>query len=271
MGRVTFVPCQPGLPWGASIGSAIGQAPLELHPYSLLSDSSSAEFVGLPTSTEPESILSAFAIGLVSDEVLLVTGGEIERVPRASGGEPLSGRLASAASYARRVRARALRRQEGRDALLLLGERLIRARSVDEVSDALLELTARVVGGAAALLALRVGIGTAAGPLAWRSSPIGPRSTLPTLPPLSAEAASRLSISGVVSEESLQPGDPLAGLGPVFEATRASRLAFVALGRHGTLFVAERRPEREFDPEDWHLFGVLARQAEAAFDRVSET
>ena len=148
-------------------------------------------------------------------------------------------------------------------------ERLSRARCVAEVTDALLEQTTAVVEGHAALVALRPVGGGQSGPLPWHSALRGPDGVPPAFPPLPADAAVRLSISGVVGAEACVAGDPLLALAPVFEGTGAARFAFVGLGRFGTLFLAERRPDREFDPDDWHLLGVVARQAEAALERIA--
>lgn len=270
VGRVVLVPCPPGLPTGAKIGGTIAHARLELRPFSL--ERGAADLGTLPAASRPDPLHAILAINLHGDDLLLVTGGEIVRLPQAGGGEALPRRLAAAAADARSAYARALRRNASRDAFLLLSERLTRARCADDVGDALVEQMPLVVEGFAALLAMRAPDAAESGPLVWRSALAGPGArvdpSLPPLPPLTAEAASLFSISGVVTVDECAAGGRLAGLAPVFEATGAAKLAFVGLGRFGTLFLAERRPEREYDPDDWHLLGVVARQAEAALARI---
>ena len=93
---------------------------------------------------------------------------------------------------------------------------------------------------------------------------------LDRLPELSADMVTRLATPGAPSL--IERGDPdprSVALEPMFQAVSAVRAACSDLGSHGLLFVTERRLEREFTADDWHLLRLISRQAELSLERLT--
>jgi diguanylate cyclase (GGDEF)-like protein len=61
---------------------------------------------------------------------------------------------------------------------------------------------------------------------------------------------------------------PFARLQALFHECELAKVAFVPLGDAGGFVLGDRRADREFTGEDWHLLRSLARQIELAIDRV---
>ena len=265
-----FVPTTAGLPKGSGIGEAVARAPRELHSFRL--PAGRTDFVAWPDADSPSDSLSAiFAIGVSGDGVLVVSGDEQVLLPLAADGESSASRLAAAVTAVRHARARTLRQCASRNAFLLLSERLSRAECEKEVIDALLEQTHFVVEGYGVALAFRLADEAQSSPFAWYSALDSPDGSLASLPPLPSDAARSFSFSGTVIPENCSADECPAAIVRIFEVTGAAKLAFVGLGALGTLFLVERRPERRFDADDWHLLTVVARQAEDAMIRLRRT
>lgn len=264
-----FVPADPGLPEAGGIADALARATRGLHSFHL--PVGRTDFVARPFGAVPDTLEAIFVIGVSREDVLLISGDEQLLLSTGGEGEVSTSRFAAAVAAVRRARARSLRRCASRDAFLLLSERLSRAQCRREVLDALLDGTPRVVEAYAAVLAVQSSDAAYPSPLEWHSALVGSDGGPTLLPPLPASFATRFSVSGVLTPESCTEDESLVLIARLFELTKSTKLAFVGLNGLGTIFIAERRPEREFDADDWHLLGVVARQAEDALTRLDRT
>jgi len=260
-----LVPAGPGVPRGAGIGEAVARTPRAVHSFQLAADRT--DLVVSAEAVTPDALGAIFAVRVSRDDVLLISGDEqvLFAAPEEAGAS--SPRLAAAATTVRRARARSLKRCASRDAFLLLSERLSRAQSTGEVVDGLLQHLPSVVDGFAAAVALR-STGSDAATLKWRSPLPAAPGGRPLPGSIPAQALTRLSISGVLTSEGCAEDQAVRGLAELMEEAGAAKLAFAGLGESGALLLLERRPDREFEADDWHLLGLVARQAEDALIRI---
>ncbi|HEX2206338.1 MAG TPA: GGDEF domain-containing protein, partial [Longimicrobium sp.] len=194
------------------------------------------------------------------EDVLLLAGAEVRRLPRGAGGGELLDRARRGAAAWGREQLRMLHRLRLPERLIAYAERLAAAQTREAVLAALVEHTPRIAGGYCAVL-LAPGADGALQPaepephrLAPVSLPPHPRLERPCL--ISADEA----LSGT--------GGPFAPLAPLFRDLGARALAAVPFDGVSLLLLAERRTDRAFEPEDWELLRAAARQAEAALQRV---
>jgi diguanylate cyclase (GGDEF)-like protein len=210
---------------------------------------------------------SAFVLDLPGEsEAVLVVGPELRLIARGEGGPELLRRAAQGAAAWRRERARALHRLKLPDRLLAFSEELNRAHSLHTVCSALVDHVGRIVGGYTGLVYLHENV---AGKEALR--PADHPWISRRLAQTSLNSDLRFLGPGLVETEAVAAGSPgrFANLREVFQETGAARMAYVALGDWGMLFVIERRDARTFEAEDWDLLRSVARQAEVALERVS--
>lgn len=192
------------------------------------------------------------------DELVLIAGTELDRIPRAGVGPGLRDRLtARAAVWERGVRQEACR-VTALERFVLLAEQMIRAGSPDEVFDAASEHAPSIVGGSSALVFRR---STADGDdVTWRvaHSPI----------PIPGGAGTLVADRLLSSAPGLVSVDDALTAAPLFEATGAAALAYAGIGPSEILVILERRADRVFHAEDWYHLRLIAREMEVALDRV---
>ena len=197
------------------------------------------------------------------EEVMLLAGAEARWLPRGEGGPELLERAAQGAAAWRKEQVRNAHRLQLPERLIAFSDDLARAQLPDEVAAALVEHGPRIVGGFRALLFVR---GAGEGQLLlWAGADDDA-----TLRRLAIEPHPRFLRPGLITADDARAGtgSPLASLAPVFDRLRACVLAAVPFGDDGTLFLVERRGDRRFEPEDWDLLRTVARQADAALQRV---
>jgi GAF domain-containing protein len=73
---------------------------------------------------------------------------------------------------------------------------------------------------------------------------------------------------GLVTRAKGKPGDPPSGAEILLDAIPAASLACVAVGTRALLLVVERRERRVFTPDEWYWLRSIARQADAALERI---
>lgn len=257
--------CPRGAPAGMGIGSAVAGAPLEARVYALDPPGHDLR----PTSgrkPDLEAPHANFLLNLVGDDLVLVVGEEVTRIPRTEDVEGLQRRLRERVLEAQRAATRRRKRSNQLDTHLLLSERLVRATSPADVWAALLAHTTDAVGGSATLILVRSQTSETSGASEWKASSEleGP------LPELPADLALRLATTDTPTLIEREHDDPHSmTLGPLLRATGGIRIACSGLGRHGLLFAVERRASRDFGADDWHLLRLISRQAELSLDRVS--
>jgi GGDEF domain-containing protein len=205
---------------------------------------------------------SVLVIPLAGDEVLFITGAEVERL-RGGPGATLLDRAAAEAVAWRRRRLRAQRQQEADERLIVLSELLNRERSREALFDAVMEHGPRVVGGHAMLLLLRAAVIDGASVSAVHN-PRFPRE----LPPVPLQPFLPAGTPGVITEAQVQAAAPFEALAPLFDTGGAACLPFVPLGDRGILALVERRHDRVLEPEDWFRFNAIARHVSAALERL---
>ncbi len=145
------------------------------------------------------------------------------------------------------ARVRALVRLSAMERMILLAEQLARAVTAEEIAQAVADHVPAVLGGGSALL-----VALDAGTLA--SMVHGTDADAPVL----LHAAAVPAASGIP--------EPLRGM---LSGHPEWRFACAPLGSHGFLAVVERRAERRFEPEDWFRLRSMARQTEAALERIA--
>lgn len=197
------------------------------------------------------------------DDVLLVAGAEVRKVPRGAGNGDLLERAARGAAAWRREQLRTLHRLQLPERLITYAERLSQAETAESVLAALVEHTPRIAGGYCALL---FQADAAGGPL----QPVELEPAQQRLAPVALPANARLERSCLISAEDAlsDTGSPFTPLAPLFVDLGARTLAGVPFDRRSVLFLVERRADRTWEPEDWDLLRTVARQAEAALQRV---
>jgi diguanylate cyclase (GGDEF)-like protein len=198
-----------------------------------------------------------------ADEVLLLAGAEVRRLSRGVGGRDLLDRAARGAAAWRREQLRVLRRLHLPERLIAYAEQLGRAQTEEAVLAALVEHTPRIADGyCAVLLSAEAG----GGPL----RPVEPEPPHHRLAPVSLPPNPRLERPCLITAEQAlsDTGSPFAPLAPLFQDLGARALAAVPLNGRSLLLLVERRTDRNFEPEDWDLLRAVARQAEAALERV---
>lgn len=197
------------------------------------------------------------------DEVMLLAGAEARWMPRGEGGAELLVRAGRGASAWRREQIREAHRLRLPERLIAFSDDLAGAQLPGEVAAALVRHCPRIVGGFCAVLFARHAPGHEME--LWEGGGEDPQ-----LKRIRLEADPRFSRPGLITADDARPGtgSPLAPLAPLFERLRACLLAAVPFGDHGSLFLVERRGDRRFEPEDWDLLRTVARQAEAALERV---
>jgi hypothetical protein len=176
-------------------------------------------------------------------------------VPAAGEDEEADGSLA----VWRREWLRRWRRLQLPEQLAAFTEALETAGSAEAVHAALAEHAASVVGAYACLVFLPAGGGDRLEPLPHAR--LWGRACEAWLGPAAARR------DGLVARRDLEGRSPYAGAAPLFDHLRAVALA-VAPYAGGAAVLVERRSEREFEPLDWELLGLLCAQAEAALRRV---
>jgi hypothetical protein len=192
------------------------------------------------------------------NDLLLIAGTELERIPRTGVRPDLRERLLSHAVARQRITRYEQHRLEALKRFVLLIERLTRAKSRSEVFDALAENALAIVGGSVALVFSR-STGTDDGGT-WEVT----HSSIPLPPEATTFADDQLlsSAPGLVS------GDAMPTAVPILAATGASALAYAGIGDSEILFIAERRTDRTFHANDWYHLKLIARETEIALTRV---
>jgi diguanylate cyclase (GGDEF)-like protein len=211
---------------------------------------------------------SAFLLDLGDgNEAVLVVGPELRGIERGDGGPSLLNRAATGALAWRRERARALRRLQLPDRLLAFAEELNRAHSTDAVCTAVMDHVGRIVGGYTGLVFLHQNTGPGTEAL----HAVKHRWIANGLSGTVLDADLRFIGPGLVRGDEVLPGtgSRFGSLAPVFRETGACVMPYVQLGDRGLLLLVERRRSRVFEADDWDLFRSIARQAEAALERVA--
>jgi hypothetical protein len=262
-GRLVLA-CSPGAPAGAGAAAALSGSVVDTVTFLL--DPLAGRLVPSDEKPGAEAGGWTFLLGASRGDLLLAAASDVSVVGPATDGEALQRRVVDAALEAQRAQRRRSRRAHQREAFLLLVEGLLRAEEPEEVFGALLSRTAAIVGGHQMLLARRSADAGEGSDLEWRSVP--PLAAPPA--PLAGRLASRLSVSGVATAaEVRRPGSAWADLAPLLASTGAAAVAWVGLGPHGVLFLAERRADRQFDPDDWHLLHLAARLADVTLTSLA--
>lgn len=210
-------------------------------------------------STVGTSDASLYLLDSDSDDLVLIVGLELERIPRER--PDLRQGMLSRAVVRHRAALYEARRVEALSRFVLLVERLTRVKSRSEAIDALAEHAPAIVGGSAALVFSRSTGGDHGGGM-WTvaHSPI----------PLPPEAATFADGQLLTSAPGLVSADAVPAAAPILAATGASALAYAGIGDSEILFIVERRSDRAFRAEDWYHLRLIARETEAALHRVRE-
>ena len=197
------------------------------------------------------------------DEVMLLAGAEARWLPRGEGGADLLERASRGAGAWRREQVRDAHRLRLPERLIAYSDDLAGAQVASDVARALVEHCPRIVGGFCALLFAADTAGEPLQPWEWGGDD-------PLLRRMTVQPDARFTRAALVTADEARggTGSPLAALAPVFDRLRATLLAGVPFGDQGVLFLVERRADRRFEPEDWDLLRTVARQAEAALERV---
>jgi len=145
--------------------------------------------------------------------------------------------------------------------LLAFYDELGRARTPEQVYDALSEHAVRIVDGYTCVLFPPQADAERLRPVPNPRLRFDAASlSLPASPPL--PRAERIGAADAAA------GTPFAGLAALFAEERAAALAHAPFGDGGAIFLIERRHGRVFEAEEWALLRTLAVQAEAALERV---
>lgn len=187
----------------------------------------------------------------------------MRRLPRGEGDDELRERAADRVAGWKRERIRAEKRILLPEQLIAFSDEINRAETAEAVYAALTTHAPLIVGGRTAVLFLRNPDGVTLRAVNAAGVPLDTHSL--TLPLHHCLAGSGLLSPQHVHADSVPP---LTGLAPLFAEFGAASLAHVPFGNQGVLFLVERRSDRVFDQEDWHLLGTLAGQASAAIERV---
>ncbi|MGH7458339.1 MAG: diguanylate cyclase [Longimicrobiaceae bacterium] len=202
---------------------------------------------------------AAFILDDGQEDVLLVAGASLRRIPRGKGEKELLSRAAKGAAAWRRERGRVLRRMSLPKRLIEFTSEIAHATTREQALSALERHTAWVVGGYQAILFV-------------------PNQERTRLLPFQANCAlsvyldpdPALSRGGVVTPDQAAPGTggPFDGLAPLFSETGAAQLAYLPVEEEGVLVLVERRDDRHFDAEDWNLLHAMGAQTSAALERA---
>ncbi|HEX7243472.1 MAG TPA: sensor domain-containing diguanylate cyclase [Longimicrobiaceae bacterium] len=203
----------------------------------------------------------AFVLDFGEPNAFLLVGAGMGTLPRGGGGSDLLARAAAGAGAWTRERAREQKRLRLVERLMDFSERLGGARTTAEVHEVLLGHSALIVEAyTSVLFVARDGDAE----LRFAASPLnlGGELRIPR--------HSSFSRPGLIRASEVDPdtGSPFGPLAPLFERTGAVAVAYAPLAGTGVLFLVERRADRVFDPDDWHLLHVLTRQAESALERI---
>lgn len=206
---------------------------------------------------------SLFLLDTGADEVLMVTGIEVRRMPR-SRGSSIAEIAALEAEALRRRYALLHRKHQFAEGFVTFVERLNRATTAAEVYDGLLQHTPELVGGYGAVL--MVAATNVTQTVALRMLPDAlfpvPAGSLPF------DSVLLRPVSGPITRAETQPGMPFAPLAPLFTHGVARQLACFTIGKRALLLLVERRADREFTGEDWFRLKSIARHAECVLERL---
>lgn len=163
-------------------------------------------------------------------------------------------------------RVRIARRLQVVDRLLVFAEELACANSVEEVYSVAMQHVPRVVDGYACIV-----FG------APQPHPSAER-IYPVHHPMVSFGVHDLSLPGQVRytgpeliESAHVFGEVHSSFTPlqwIFHECQLAKAAFIPVGDSGGLLLAERRADRNFGADDWHLLRSVARQIELALERV---
>lgn len=190
------------------------------------------------------------------EEAVMVAGAACGRLRRGQDDE-LMERLAAGADAWRQERLRMEKRQRLPDRLIAFFEALNQAESEGAVFDSVRSHAVDIVGGHRAAVLLR---DEARGML------VAPRSDGEYR--LGMLWDDRLARPGVISADEARWEGGASWAAPLFAEPSVVKVAHVPLGRDAVLLLTERRDEREFDGEDWHLLRALTLQGEMALKRM---
>lgn len=194
--------------------------------------------------------------------LLFVAGGELWRLPRPAD-TPLDEVAESMAEAVRRHQAATLQKQRFHDGFLVFVERLNRARSRRDVYDALLEQTPQLMGVYAAVLFVALpgapnqdlhAVSDARVPVEFGTVPMA--------------AVFPRPVPALISHADVLPGQPFAGMAPLFDELRARQLTCMSLGEHGLLVLVERRLGHDFSGEEWFRLQTLGHHAQRCLERL---
>lgn len=218
------------------------------------------------TTWDPESSPdgpTAVLLEIDGDRALLLPPSSASAI-HVDGPERLDHAIALAAGAERALR-RDLDRLRRHERLVVLADLLASADTTSDIFQALSENLAPVIDVWITLVFYRARDGAEL-PATLRPIP-APELGSERLS-LEASPGGPLPHLGQLSwNDPLEPGDLLAPLRRIFEATPIRRMAFAAIGEDAIVFVADRRAGREFEAQDWDLLRVAVRQAEAALRR----
>lgn len=206
---------------------------------------------------------SVLLLELGGDDVLMVAGAAVRRLPVGADRGDLLRRASLGAAGWERERSRLWRWLRLPEQLQSFAERLNQADTVKEVTRVLCEGIVEVVGSYDAHVLLQDD---------EESSLYSPEARLVATDgyPLTIPSHPRVWRAGIVAatEASADQGSPFSHLGRLFADTAASTIAHAPLGQSGIVLVVERRSDRVFEPEDWTLLRSLTSQADGALRRV---
>lgn len=201
---------------------------------------------------------------LGDDEVMMIAGAAIRRLPAGPDRGDLLRRASIGAAGWERERSRLWRWLRLPEQLQAFAEHLNEADSTDEVTRVLRQGIVDVVGAYDAHVLLRADEESSLYSAEARLVASGGAF------PLTVPSHPRLWHAGIVvaAEAGSDRGSPFSHLGRLFADSAAASVAHVPLGRCGVVLVVERRNDRIFEPEDWTLLRSLASQADGALRRV---
>lgn len=217
----------------------------------------------LPEDSSPDEV-AALVWTEGAEGPSLLAGRILSSPPAAVKGAALVGWAAGCVDQWRRASVRDARRAGSWDRLLFMSEQLARADTRGRVFDTVCDHAAALVGGSTALIATRSS-DPASRVADWHSAVERKR-----LPEIATEDLLSVSSIGLLTPAGNGTGERMTAFAPLLEILPAAAVAYAPLAGGAILLIAERRADREFEPDDWYLLRSIASQAGAALRRIGK-
>jgi hypothetical protein len=216
-----------------------------------------------PRPTDPDRPADAGSAVVLLDpgagDLLILTGAELHRRPRAMR-HHLPDLALSEARAMRRRRLVARRRHHFSNGFVTFVERMNRVIDEAEMCDVVVDSAADLLNSYAAILYMRdSGSSGAMRPAGGLLGGADPGVLDVVLPPCHDP--------GPVRRSDTAPGQPFAGLAPLFDV--AAHVACACIGDRGLLVVVERRADRALRGEDWFRLQTIARQTRRTLEHLA--